>query len=225
MKFALSNGSIEVGEQPMNPGQSGGWSVTRSGFNILGNKIDEYYKAVDCGNEIKAAVDAMKSSGGSAASGEEEFLQSLQKQADELRAQIEAQRVQGNPDPTLLTQFMQVQQQIALIYASRQQGAFGGANLAMGATGMGAGQMGAAGMGAAGMGAAGMHSIGAGILMQHGLQQTPQQGVGQPMQQGFQQIPQQGGMAPGMTVTCPACQATTKLGAAGICIYCGTKII
>ena len=225
MKFALSNGSIEVGEQPMNPGQSGGWSVTRSGFNILGNKIDEYYKAVDCGNEIKAAVDAMKSSGGSAASGEEEFLQSLQKQADELRAQIEAQRVQGNPDPTLLTQFMQVQQQIALIYASRQQGAFGGANLAMGATGMGAGQMGAAGMGAAGMGAAGMHSIGAGMLMQHGLQQTPQQGVGQPMQQGFQQIPQQGGMAPGMTVTCPACQATTKLGAAGICIYCGTKII
>ncbi len=227
MKFALSNGSIEVGEQPMNPGQSGGWSVTRSGFNILGNKIDEYYKAVDCGNEIKAAVDAMKSSGGSAASGEEEYLQSLQKQADELKAQIQAQRAQGNPDPTLLTQLMQVQQQIALIYASRQQGAFGGANLAMGATGMGAGQM-----GAAGMGAARMSSIGAGMLMQHGLQQTPQQGGGQPMQQGFQQAPQQGysqtqqvGMAPGMTVTCPACQATTKLGAAGICTYCGTKLI
>ena len=229
MRFALSSGSIEVGEQPMNPGQSGGWSVSRSGFNILGNKIDEYYKCVDCGNEIKAAVDAMKSSGGSAASGEEEFLQSLKKQADELRAQLEAQRAQGNPDPTLLTQYMQVQQQIALIYASRQQGAFGGTNLAMGAAGMGAGQMGAAGMGAAGMGSAGMHAIGAGMLAQHGLQQmpqqAPQQGGGQPMQQGFQQMPQQGGMAPGMTVTCPACQATTKLGAAGICTYCGTKIV
>ena len=58
MKFALSNGYIDVGEQPMNPGQSGGWSVSRSGFNLLGNKIDEYYRCVDCGNEIKAAVDA-----------------------------------------------------------------------------------------------------------------------------------------------------------------------
>ena len=205
MKFALSNGSIEVGEQPMNPGQSGGWSVSRSGFNILGNKIDEYYKCVDCGNEIKAAVDAMKSSGGSAASGEEEFLQSLQKQADELRAQIEAQRAQGNPDPTLLTQFMQVQQQIALIYASRQQGAIGGANLAMGATGMGAGQM-----GAAGMGAARMNSIGAGMLMQHGLQQPPQAAPAP---------------AIGSQVVCPMCQATTRIGAAGICEFCGSKIV
>ena len=243
MRFALSNGSIEVGEQPMNPGQSGGWSVSRSGFNILGNKIDEYYKCVDCGNEIKAAVDAMKSSGSSAASGEEEFLQSLKKQADELRAQIETQRAQGNPDPTLLTQFMQVQQQIALIYASRQQGAFNGTNLAMGAAGMGAGQMGAAGMGAAGMGAAGMgaagmHNIGAGMLAQHGLQQTPQQGGGQPMQQGFQQqqfqqVPQGLQQAPqaapqptvGSQVVCPFCQATTTIGAAGICVYCGNKLI
>ena len=224
MKFALSSGSIEVGEQPMNPGQSGGWSVSRSGFNLLGNKIDEYYKCVDCGNEIKAAVDGMRGGAAPAASGEEEFLQSLQKQADELRAQIEAQRAQGNPDPTLLTQFMQVQQQIALIYASRQQGAFGGANLATGA---------------AGMGATGMHGIGAGLLMQHGLQQAPQQQFQQvpqqPMQQqamaqgGYQQPMQQQAMAQapvaGGTMVCPFCQATTTIGAAGICTFCGSKIV
>ena len=219
MKFALSSGSIEVGEQPMNPGQSGGWSVSRSGFNLLGNKIDEYYKCVDCGNEIKAAVDGMRGGAAPAASGEEEFLQSLQKQADELRAQIEAQRAQGNPDPTLLTQFMQVQQQIALIYASRQQGAFGGTNLATGA---------------AGMGAAGMHGIGAGLLMQHGLQQVPQQQFQQVPQQQFQQVPQQQFQqspqaapqpAVGSQVVCPVCNATTTLGAAGICVYCGNKIV
>ena len=63
MKFSLSNGSIKVGEQPMNPGQSGGWSVSRSGFSLTGNKIDQYYECVDMGNQIKAAIDAMRTGG------------------------------------------------------------------------------------------------------------------------------------------------------------------
>ena len=63
MKFALSNGSVNVGETPMNPGQSGGWSLQRSGFNLLGNKIDEYYDCVNVGNEIKAAIDGMRGGG------------------------------------------------------------------------------------------------------------------------------------------------------------------
>ena len=66
MKFSLSNGYIKVGEQPMNPGAAGGgsfWSVSRSGINLGGNKIDEYYECVNLGNQIKAAVDAMRMGG------------------------------------------------------------------------------------------------------------------------------------------------------------------
>ncbi len=229
MKFALSNGSIEVGEQPMNPGQSGGWSVSRSGFNLLGNKIDEYYKCVDCGNEIKAAVDGMRGSAAPDPMAQQDAqLAALKAEADALKVKINAQvQAQGYADPNDQAHLLQISMQIAQIQAARIPGtAFTGMNMA-------------------GAGAAGPSHAMQGFGMVQGLQQPMaqqpmaqpmaqgytqpmqqglQQPMGMPMQQGFQQAPQ-GGMAPGMTVTCPACQATTKLGAAGICIYCGTKII
>jgi hypothetical protein len=126
MKFALSNGSIEVGEQPMNPGQSGGWSVSRSGFNILGNKIDEYYKCVDCGNDIKAAIDAMRTSGpaqaaapqqaapqqDAAALRDEARLKALQDESEFYRNKIETQTAQGYSDPNDQAHYQIVTQQI-----------------------------------------------------------------------------------------------------------------
>lgn len=116
MRFALSNGYIEVGEQPMNPGQSGGWSVSRSGFNLFGNKIDEYYKCVDCGNEIKAAVDAMRTSAAQAAASQPDtgLLESIRARAEILRAKIEAGRATGNITPTEMARFMSLQQSIAM---------------------------------------------------------------------------------------------------------------
>ena len=115
MKFALSNGYIEVGEQPMNPGQSGGWSVSRSGFNLFGNKIDEYYKCVDCGNEIKAAVDAMRSSAAQAASQPDtRVLDTIKAETEKLREKIDAARATGNIDPTEMSRYMTLQQSIAM---------------------------------------------------------------------------------------------------------------
>ena len=115
MRFALSNGYIEVGEQPMNPGQSGGWSVSRSGFNLFGNKIDEYYKCVDCGNEIKAAVDAMRTSAAQAASQPDtRVLDTIKAETEKLREKIDAARATGNIDPTEMSRYMTLQQSIAI---------------------------------------------------------------------------------------------------------------
>ena len=209
MKFSISNGSIKVGEQPMNPGQSAGWSVQRSGFNPLGgNRINDYYECVDLGNQIKAAVDAMRMggnvsmaiAGGMAVPGMQPGMG------------MQGGMPQQGYGPNGLAQHMQELQQAAMAAAQQQQGA--------------AGQ----------------------YMQQGGYQQgMPQQGFGQNVQQGFQQVPQQGfqqgsmamgmgaaatgmaaaqgGMAPGMTVTCPVCQATTTLGAAGCCEFCGNKIV
>ena len=65
-------------------------------------------------------------------------------------------------------------------------------------------------------------------------QGMPQQ-YAQPMQQqamaqgGFAQPMQQQAMAQapaaGGTMVCPFCQATTAIGAAGICTFCGSKIV
>ncbi len=208
MKFSISNGSIKVGEQPMNPGQSAGWSVQRSGFNPLsGNRINDYYECVDLGNQIKAAVDAMRMggnvsmaiAGGMAVPGMQPGMG------------MQGGMPQQGYGPNGLAQHMQ-ELQAAMAAAQQQQGA--------------AGQ----------------------YMQQGGYQQgMPQQGFGQNVQQGFQQVPQQGfqqgsmamgmgaaatgmaaaqgGMAPGMTVTCPVCQATTTLGAAGCCEFCGNKIV
>ncbi len=115
MRFALSNGYIEVGEQPMNPGQSGGWSVSRSGFNLFGNKIDEYYKCVDCGNEIKAAVDAMRTSAAqTAAQSDTRVLDTIKAETEKLREKIDAARATGNIDPTEMSRYMMLQQSIAI---------------------------------------------------------------------------------------------------------------
>ena len=239
MRFALSSGYIEVGEQPMNPGQSGGWSVSRSGFNILGNKIDEYYKCVDCGNEIKAAVDGMRGAGTAPnpMAQQDAQLEALNRERAELQMKINAQMAQGYSDPNDQARLLQISMQIAQIQASRIPGtAFTGMNMA----------------GAAGMGAAGM---GVGLVGQLNQQQAmaqggyPQQGMpqqyAQPMQQqamaqgGYPQqgMPQQYAQpmqqqamaqatpAAGGTMVCPFCQATTAVGAAGICTFCGSKIV
>ena len=133
MKFALSNGSIEVGEQPMNPGQSGGWSVSRSGFNILGNKIDEYYKCVDCGNEIKAAVDGMRGAGAAPnpMAQQDAQLEALNRERAQLQMKINAQAAQGYTDPIDQAQLANVNIQIAQIMATRSVGG-AGLNAAMG---------------------------------------------------------------------------------------------
>ena len=229
MKFALSNGSIEVGEQPMNPGQSGGWSVSRSGFNILGNKIDEYYKCVDCGNEIKAAVDGMRGAGAAPnpMAQQDAQLEALNRERAQLQMKINAQAAQGYTDPIDQAQLANVNIQIAQIMATRSVGG-AGLNAAMGVSLVQGLQQPMQGTGMQqGLQQQGFQQPMAQPMAQgysQPMQQGLQQPMGMPMQQGFQQAPQ-GGMAPGMTVTCPACQATTKLGAAGICIYCGTKII
>lgn len=231
MKFALSNGSIEVGEQPMNPGQSGGWSVSRSGFNILGNKIDEYYKCVDCGNEIKAAVDGMRGAGAAPnpMAQQDAQLEALNRERAQLQMKINAQAAQGYSDPIDQAQLANVNMQIAQIMATRSVG--------------GAGLNAARGMSLV----QGLQQPMQGTGMQQGLQQPGfqqpmaqpmaqgysqpmqqglQQPMGMPMQQGFQQAPQ-AAPAPtiGSQVVCPMCQATTRIGAAGICEFCGSKIV
>lgn len=229
MRFALSSGYIEVGEQPMNPGQSGGWSVSRSGFNILGNKIDEYYKCVDCGNEIKAAVDGMRGAGAAPnpMAQQDAQLEALNRERAELQMKINAQMAQGYSDPNDQARLLQISMQITQIQATRHSGmAFTGMNMA-----------GAAGMGAAGMGM-GLVGQAMGQTMQQPMQQQAmaQGGYGQPLQQqamaqgGYAQPMQQQAMAQAMpaaggTMVCPFCQATTAVGAAGICTFCGSKIV
>ena len=229
MKFALSNGYIEVGEQPMNPGQSGGWSVSRSGFNLLGNKIDEYYKCVDCGNEIKAAIDGMR--GATAAdpmAQQDARLAALKAEASQLRAKMDAQVAQqGCADPTDQARHLQVQMEIANIMAARQQGAGGmaflGANLAL----QGFQQP---------MPAGGPRrpEDGGAIPMQQAMAQggyaqampgMAQQGMPQQYAQPMQQQAMAQAPAAGGTMVCPFCQATTAIGAAGICTFCGSKIV
>lgn len=252
MKFALSNGSIEVGEQPMNPGQSGGWSVSRSGFNILGNKIDEYYKCVDCGNEIKAAVDGMRGAGAAPnpMAQQDAQLEALNRERAQLQMKINAQAAQGYSDPIDQAQLANVTMQIAQIQASRIPGtAFTGMNMA-GATGMGAAGMGVGllgqlnqqqAMAQGGYPQQGMPQQSAQPMQQgfqqpmaqpmaqgysQPMQQGLQQPMGMPMQQGFQQAPQAApAPAIGSQVVCPMCQATTRIGAAGICEFCGSKIV
>ncbi|MEE3377980.1 MAG: hypothetical protein VZR35_05825, partial [Lachnospiraceae bacterium] len=244
MRFALSSGYIEVGEQPMNPGQSGGWSVSRSGFNLLGNKIDEYYKCVDCGNEIKAAVDGMRGAGAAPnpMAQQDAQLEALNRERAELQMKINAQMAQGYSDPNDQARLLQISMQIAQIQASRIPGtAFTGMNMA-----------GAAGMGAAGMGVGlvgqlnQQQAMAQGGYPQQGMPQQSAQpmqqqamaqgGYGQPMQQqamaqsGYGQPMQQQAMAQatpaaGGTMVCPFCQATTAVGAAGICTFCGSKIV
>ena len=231
MKFALSNGSIEVGEQPMNPGQSGGWSVSRSGFNILGNKIDEYYKCVDCGNEIKAAVDGMRGAGTAPnpMAQQDAQLEALNRERAQLQMKINAQAAQGYSDPIDQAQLANVNMQIAQIMATRSVGGAGlnaarGMSLVQGlqqpmqGTGM---QQGLQQQGFQQPMAQPM-AQGYSQPMQQGLQQP----MGMPMQQGFQQAPQAApAPAIGSQVVCPMCQATTRIGAAGICEFCGSKIV
>ena len=257
MKFSISNGSIKVGEQPMNPGQSGGWSVQRSGFNPLGNRVNDYYECVDLGNQIKAAVDAMRMggnvsmaiAGGSPMGGMQPGMQAgmgmqpgMQPgMAMGMGAAPGMAMQQGYPqqgyNPNNMAQQMQAQQQAAMAAAQQQPA--------------GAGQFMQQNFQQAGMQPGMQQGYGQpqqGFPQQQGYGQ-PQQGFGQNVQQGFQQMQQgygqpqqgsmamgmgaapgmaamqQGGMAPGMTVTCPVCQATTTLGAAGCCEFCGNKII
>ena len=235
MRFALSSGYIEVGEQPMNPGQSGGWSVSRSGFNLLGNKIDEYYKCVDCGNEIKAAVDGMRGAGAAPnpMAQQDAQLEALNRERAELQMKIKAQMAQGYSDPNDQARLLQISMQITQIQATRHSGiAFTGMNMA-----------GAAGMGAAGMGVGLVGQLNQQQAMAQGGYPQPMQqqamaqgGYAQPMQQqamaqgGYGQPMQQQAMAQaapaaGGTMVCPFCQATTAVGTAGICIFCGSKIV
>ena len=263
MKFSISNGSIKVGEQPMNPGQSGGWSVQRSGFNPLGNRVNDYYECVDLGNQIKAAVDAMRMGGNvsmAIAGGQAVPGMGMQPgmqpgmamgmgaapgMAMQQGYQQPGMPQQGyNPnDPNSVAQYMASQAQAAMANAGQQpQGA-----------GQYMQQKFQQGMQPQGFQPGMPQAQGFGQMPQQGYPQQgmPQQGFGQNMQQGFQQMqpgmPQQGyqqggmamgmgaapgmamqqggGMAPGMTVTCPVCQATTTLGAAGCCEFCGNKIV
>ncbi len=231
MKFALSNGSIEVGEQPMNPGQSGGWSVSRSGFNILGNKIDEYYKCVDCGNEIKAAVDGMRGAGAAPnpMAQQDAQLEALNRERAQLQMKINAQAAQGYTDPIDQAKLANVNIQIAQIMATRSVGG-AGLNAAMGVSLVQGLQQPMQGTGMQqGLQQQGFQQPMAQPMAQgytQPMQQGLQQPMGMPMQQGFQQAPQAApAPAIGSQVVCPMCQATTRIGAAGICEFCGSKIV
>ena len=232
MKFALSNGSVNVGETPMNPGQSGGWSVQRSGFNLLGNKIDEYYDCVNVGNEIKAAIDGMRGGAGMNAAqgmnsmqggfGAQQMQQGFGQPQQGYGMQPGMNAGQGmNP-----MQGGFGAQQMQQGFAQPQQG-YGmqpGMNAAQGMNPNQAAQymqqQAAAAQQAASMNGA---AAGAGAAMFGGAA-----GMGQQMQQGFGQ---QGlmqnaaqAMGAGAQMTCPACQATNSIGPDGCCEFCGTKV-
>ena len=221
MKFALSNGSVNVGETPMNPGQSGGWSVQRSGFNLLGNKIDEYYDCVNVGNEIKAAIDGMR--GGGAGMNAAQGMNPMQ-------GGFGAQQMQQG--------FGQPQQGYGMqpgMNAAQgmnpMQGGFGAQQMQQGfgqpqqGYGMQPGMNAAQGMNptqaaqyaqqqfAAAQQAATMNGAAAGMG-------AAQQGFGQ---QGMMQNAAQA-MGAGAQMTCPACQATNSIGPDGCCEFCGTKV-
>lgn len=56
MKFSVSNGYINTGEQRMTA-PSGGWNIHTNVVNSL--RLNEYYQAANLCNEIKEAVDSM----------------------------------------------------------------------------------------------------------------------------------------------------------------------
>lgn len=277
IKFALSNGSINVGNQQMNPmgmGMGGGWNVSHSSNNILKDRqINEYYECLEEGNQIKAAIDAMRMGTPIGAMGGMGMNPNMG-------------GVNSN-DPALMAARMQ-QAQIEAMKAAARPNNMGAAGMgAAGMAGMGAGM--AAGMGMQviqgmqqpgmgmnpnmGMGmqpGMGMPQQGMqpGMGMNPGMQQNmgmnpnmgmqgmnpnmgmgmqpgmgmPQQGMQQPgmgmPQQGMQQpgmgMPQQGmqnmgqparpAVTPGMTVTCPVCQATTPVDESLCCQFCGNRL-
>ena len=69
MSFDLSNGYITTGESPMNPSmqQTSGWNLHSSDGGYEANK---YFECVKIGNEIKNAIERMKSTAGSPAANE-----------------------------------------------------------------------------------------------------------------------------------------------------------
>lgn len=58
ISYSLSNGYIKTGEQPMT-GTPGGWNIRRSGINV-NLRANDYYEFLNMGNEIKEAVDRMR---------------------------------------------------------------------------------------------------------------------------------------------------------------------
>ena len=253
MRFALSNGNIEVGEQPMNPGQSGGWSVSRSGFNPLGNRIGEYYKCVDCGNEIKAAIDGMRTGGAVAGHASAQPVKPDTSRADALKAEgdimkqkIEVQKQQGISEPHVLAMYQILSQQIVMeiIRQKPEGGAMGAMGTRPQLTQQDNERIDALQDEITSL----RHKIEAqrkqGAEDQNDLtrltsltQQLSQEtmrlqmvgalmglGVtaGMPLQQQPQAAPKP---AVGSQVVCPKCGANTTIGAAGICEYCGVKLV
>jgi TolA-binding protein len=245
----------------MNPGQTGGgWSVSRSGLNILsGSRVNDYYKCVDCGNEIKAAIDEMRTGAAPAATAapapqqpvqnDTSRLDALQKEVNELRQKFEAQRQTGNIDPndTVMLQFATQQLSVEMLRNHRPGSALMGAarteltpedNARLDALqdeitalrhkvdvqmkqGVDARQdterltaltqqLSREGMRIQGFG---MGMMGAAAGMQQPAPQPTPDPAPTPAP------------AAGSQTTCPVCGATTKVGAAGICEYCGSKIV
>ena len=61
MKFALSSSSVNTGETPMGAASASGWTVNRNNGMLRSQGINEYNECVKMGNEIKRAVDGMRS--------------------------------------------------------------------------------------------------------------------------------------------------------------------
>ena len=58
IRYSLSNGFVKTGEQAMG-GAPGGWNVRRAGVNTH-LRLNDYYEYLNMGNEIKAAVEQMR---------------------------------------------------------------------------------------------------------------------------------------------------------------------
>lgn len=87
MSFSISNGSVNTGEHNMSEGFStSGWSVVKNYITAPG--IDKYQKYINIGNEMKEAIEAMRTQGSAPA---QQIRQQMQPQQPQFQPQQQMQ--------------------------------------------------------------------------------------------------------------------------------------
>ena len=102
MSFSISNGSVNTGEHNMSEGFStSGWSVVKNYITAPG--IEKYQKYINIGNEMKEAIEAMRTQGSAPAPQMQQQMQPQQ--------QMQLQQPQFQPQQQMQPQQPQFQPQ------------------------------------------------------------------------------------------------------------------
>lgn len=84
MRFQLNSSSIRTGERRMTGGAEAGWHVRTDGNGIRQNlAMDEYYKYIDLGNEIKERLEKWRTGAFEAAPAQSPAMEPISKTQDE----------------------------------------------------------------------------------------------------------------------------------------------